>query len=155
MTIRVLLADDQRVVREGLGTLLGLLDGVELVGTAADGQEAVDRVAELDPDVVLMDLRMPRLDGVEATRRLAEAGARTRVVVVTTYADEETVLAALRAGARGYLTKDAGAEEIQEAIAAVARGEAALDPAVQRHVVSALGAGGADPAAERPALPDG
>jgi DNA-binding NarL/FixJ family response regulator len=107
--IRVLLADDQRVVREGLGTLLGLLDGIELVGTAADGEEAVALAASEDPDVVLMDLRMPRCDGVEATRRLAAAGERPRVVVLTTYADDVSVLEALRAGARGFLTKDAGA----------------------------------------------
>jgi DNA-binding NarL/FixJ family response regulator len=154
--IRVVLADDQRVVREGLGTLLGLLDGVEVVGTAADGQEAVDLARRLDPDVVLMDLRMPRCDGVEATRRLAAAGARARVVVLTTYADDASVLAALRAGARGYLTKDAGAEEIRAALDAVARGEAALDPAVQHHVVAAVaGADEAPGAREAPALPDG
>jgi DNA-binding NarL/FixJ family response regulator len=138
--IRVLLADDQRVVREGLGTLLGLLDGIELVGTAADGDEAVRLAHELEPDVVLMDLRMPRTDGVEATRRLAERGPSPRVVVLTTYADDASVLGALRAGARGYLTKDAGADDIKSAIEAVVRGEAALDPAVQHHVVAALSA---------------
>ena len=153
--IRVVLADDQRVVREGLGTLLGLLDGVEVVGTAADGQEALELARRLDPDIVLMDLRMPRCDGIEATRRLAAARVRARVVVLTTYADDASVLAALRAGARGYLTKDAGADEIRMALEAVARGEAALDPAVQHHVVAAV-AGGDDPAApQEPALPDG
>ena len=153
--IRVVLADDQRVVREGLGTLLGLLDGVEVVGTAADGQEAVELARRLDPDIVLMDLRMPRCDGIEATRRLAAARVRARVVVLTTYADDASVLAALRAGARGYLTKDAGADEIRMALEAVARGDAALDPAVQHHVVAAV-AGGDDPAApQEPALPDG
>jgi DNA-binding NarL/FixJ family response regulator len=136
--IRVVIADDQRVVREGLGTVLGLLDGVEVTGTAADGHEAVELVRRLDPDIVLMDLRMPRCDGIEATRRLVDAGARARVVVLTTYADDASVLAALRAGARGYLTKDAGADEIRAALEAVARGEAALDPAVQRHVVAAV-----------------
>jgi DNA-binding NarL/FixJ family response regulator len=149
--IRVLLADDQRVVREGLGTLLGLLDGIELVGTAADGDEAVRLAAELEPDVVLMDLRMPRTDGVEATRRLAERGPSPRVVVLTTYADDTSVLGALRAGARGYLTKDAGADDIRAAIEAVVRGEAALDPAVQHHVVAAL----SSPQPSAPALPDG
>jgi DNA-binding NarL/FixJ family response regulator len=147
--IRVLLADDQRVVREGLGTLLGLLEGIELVATAADGEEAVALAAEHDPDVVLMDLRMPRVDGIEAIRRLAERGDRPRTIALTTYADDASVLGALRAGARGYLTKDAGAEEIREAVEAVARGEAALDPAIQRHVVAALsgpgpGAGSGD-----------
>ncbi len=134
--IRVLLADDQRVVREGLGTLLGLLDGIELVGTAADGEEAVRLAGELAPDVVLMDLRMPRMDGIEAIRMLHERGVRA--IALTTYADDASVLGALRAGARGYLTKDAGAEEIRAAVEAVARGEAALDPAVQHHVVAAL-----------------
>jgi DNA-binding NarL/FixJ family response regulator len=146
--IRVLLADDQRLVREGLGTLLGLLDGVELVGTAADGQEALDLAAQLDPDIVLMDLSMPRLNGTEAIRRLAERGPRPRAIALTTYADDASVLGALRAGARGYLTKDAGADEIRAAMEAVARGEAALDPAVQHHVVAAL----ATPTAA--ALPD-
>jgi DNA-binding NarL/FixJ family response regulator len=149
--IRVLLADDQRVVREGLGTLLGLLDGIELVGTAADGEEAVALAAAHDPDVVLMDLRMPRCDGIEAIRRLAERGDRPRAIALTTYADEASVLGALRAGARGYLTKDAGAEEIRAAVEAVARGEAALDPAVQHVVVAALAGDG--PAT--PELPDG
>jgi DNA-binding NarL/FixJ family response regulator len=149
--IRVLLADDQRVVREGLGTLLGLLDGIELVGTAADGEEAVALAAARDPDVVLMDLRMPRVDGIEAIRRLAERGERPRAIALTTYADDASVLGALRAGARGYLTKDAGADEIRAAVEAVARGEAALDPAVQHHVVAAL-AGDSAPARE---LPDG
>lgn len=145
--IRVLLADDQRVVREGLGTLLGLLDGIELVGTAADGEEAIALAAEHDPDVVLMDLRMPRVDGVEAIRRLAARGERPRAIALTTYADDASVLGALRAGARGYLTKDAGAEQIRAAVEAVARGEAALDPAVQHHVLAAL--------TEPAELPDG
>ena len=126
--IRVMLADDQRVVREGLGTLLGLLDGIELVATAADGEEAIALAHEHDPDVVLMDLRMPRVDGIEAIRRLASLGDRPRAIALTTYADDASVLGALRAGARGYLTKDAGADEIRAAVEAVARGEAALDP---------------------------
>jgi DNA-binding NarL/FixJ family response regulator len=147
--IRVLLADDQRVVREGLGTLLGLLDGIELVGTAADGEEVLALAARHDPDVVLIDLRMPRMDGTEAIRRLAERGERPRTIALTTYADDASVLGALRAGARGYLTKDAGAEQIRAAVMAVARGEAALDPAVQHHVLAAL----TDPAAAE--LPDG
>jgi len=147
--IRVLLADDQRVVREGLGTLLGLLDGIELVGTAADGEEVLALAARHDPDVVLIDLRMPRMDGTEAIRRLAERGERPRTIALTTYADDASVLGALRAGARGYLTKDAGAEQIRAAVMAVARGEAALDPAVQHHVLAAI----TDPAAAE--LPDG
>jgi DNA-binding NarL/FixJ family response regulator len=148
--IRVLLADDQRVVREGLGMLLGLLDGIELVGMAADGEEALALAREHDPDIVLMDLRMPRVDGIEAIRRLAARGERPRAIALTTFADDASVLGALRAGARGYLTKDAGAEEIRAAVEAVARGEAALDPAVQHHVVAALSA----PAPDTPELPD-
>ena len=151
--VRVLLADDQRVVREGLGTLLGLLEGIELVGTAADGAEAVELARHHDPDVVLMDLRMPRMDGIEAIRRLAALGERPRAIALTTYADDASVLGALRAGARGYLTKDAGAEEIRAAVEAVARGEAALDPSVQHHVVAAVA--GADAAGPQvPELPD-
>jgi DNA-binding NarL/FixJ family response regulator len=146
--IRVLLADDQRIVREGLGTLLGLLEGIELVGTAADGEEAVALAVERDPDVVLMDLRMPRVDGIEAIRRLTARGDRPRAIALTTYADDASVLGALRAGARGYLTKDAGADDIRAAVEAVARGDAALDPSVQHHVVAALAA----PA--HPELPD-
>jgi DNA-binding NarL/FixJ family response regulator len=144
------LADDQRVVREGLGTLLGLLGDIELVGTAADGEEALALVAERDPDVVLMDLRMPRLDGIEAIRRLAERGERPAAIALTTYADDASVLGALRAGARGYLTKDAGAEEIRDAVLAVARGDVALDPAAQRQVVAALSEPAPAPAVELP-----
>jgi DNA-binding NarL/FixJ family response regulator len=147
VTIRVLLADDQRVVREGLGTLLGLLEGIELVGTAADGEEALKLAAEHDPDVVLMDLRMPRMDGTEAIRRLTARGERPRAIALTTYADDASVLGALRAGARGYLTKDAGAEQIRAAVEAVARGEAALDPAIQHHVLAAVST---PPATESP-----
>ena len=143
----VVLADDQRVVREGLATLLGLLPGIEVVGTASDGEEAIALVESLHPDVILMDLRMPRCDGVAATRRLRERRSTTHVVVLTTYADDRSVVEALRAGARGFLTKDAGAEEIERAIAAVVRGDAAIDPAVQRHLVDAV--------AGQPDLPDG
>jgi DNA-binding NarL/FixJ family response regulator len=155
LVIRVLLADDQRVVREGLGTLLALLPDIELVGTAADGEEALALVAEHDPDIVLMDLRMPRLDGIEATRRLGERGGRPAVIALTTYADDASVLGALRAGARGYLTKDAGAEEIRAAVVAVAGGQVALDPAAQRQVVAALSEpAAAPPPPPAPELPD-
>ncbi len=143
----VVLADDQRVVRDGLATLLGLLAGVEVVGTASDGEEAVALAERLRPDVVLMDLRMPRCDGVEATRRLRERAPSTQIIVLTTYADDRSVLDALRAGARGFLTKDSGADEIARAIAAVVRGDAAIDPAVQHHLVEAVATG--------PDLPDG
>lgn len=138
--IRVLAADDQRVVREGLAMLLGLLPGVEVVGTAADGEEACALAAEHRPDVVLMDLRMPRCDGVAATRRLAEEQPDIKVIVLTTYADDQSVIEALRAGARGYLTKDAGAADIQRALTQVLSGQAAVDPAVQHHLVDAIAA---------------
>ena len=136
--IRVLLADDQRVVREGLGTLLGLLDGIELVGTAADGEEAVALAAEHDPDVVLMDLRMPRCDGIEAIRRLAARGERPRAIALTTYADDASVLGALRAGARGYLTKDAGAERDPRRGRGRRPRRGGAGPGVQHHVLAAL-----------------
>lgn len=135
-TIRVLVADDQRVVREGLSMVLGLLPGVEVVGTAADGAEAVALAGELAPDVVLMDLRMPRCDGVEATRRLRAEHPDVRVVVLTTYSDDRSVLDALRAGARGSLTKDAGGAEIHQALEQVLDDRAAIDPAVAHHLVA-------------------
>ena len=152
--VRVLAADDQRVVREGLAMLLGLLPDVEVVGTAADGEEVLALAAELRPDVILMDLRMPRMDGVEATRRLRERDPAVKVVVLTTYADDRSVLDALRAGALGYLTKDAGAAEIQQALHRVAGGQAALDPAVQLHLVEAIADGVPSGPAPAP-LPDG
>jgi len=138
--IRVLAADDQRVVREGLAMLLGLLPDVEVVGTAADGREALTLAEQTQPDVVLMDLRMPHLDGAEATRQLRERCPRVRVIVLTTYADDRSVIDALRAGARGYLTKDAGAEEIRRALHDVTSGRAVIDPAVQAHLVDAIAA---------------
>jgi DNA-binding NarL/FixJ family response regulator len=150
--IRILVADDQRVVREGLVMLLGLLPGVEVVGAAADGEQAAALAAELRPDVVLMDLRMPRLDGVQATRRLRDHDPEVAVIALTTYADDRSVVEALRAGARGYLTKDAGAEEIRQALEAVVRGEAAIDPAVQHHLLDALATGAPATAGT---LPDG
>ncbi len=152
--LRVIVADDQRVVREGLTLMLGLIDGIEPVGAAADGEEALAMVAAERPDVVLMDLRMPRLDGIEATRRLAESHPGVGVVALTTYADDETVVQALQAGARGYLTKDAGAEQIQSAVERVAAGEAAIDPAVQRQLLTAVRRGEAPPCPDDE-LPDG
>jgi DNA-binding NarL/FixJ family response regulator len=157
--VRVLLADDQRLVRESVGTLLGLLEGIELVATAADGEQALALCAEHRPQVVLMDLRMPRLDGIEATRRLREEQPEVQVIALTTYADDDSVLGALRAGARGYLTKDASGQDIRNAILTVVDGDAALDPAVQHHVVAALAGDPVAPAnlgaaAAEPELPD-
>ena len=136
--VRVLIADDQRAVREGLAMLLSLLPEVEVVGSASDGDEAVAMAAELLPDIVLMDLRMPRCDGVEATRLLRERLPETKVVVLTTYADDRSVIDALQAGARGYLTKDAGRAEIRHAFRQVLDNHAVIDPAVQHHVVDAI-----------------
>jgi DNA-binding NarL/FixJ family response regulator len=151
--IRVVVADDQTAVREGLVLLLDLLDDVEVVGAAHDGDEAVALVAEHGADVVLMDLRMPRCDGVTATARIRAEHPGTRVVVLTTYAEEADILAALKAGALGYLTKDAGRAQIAHAIRAAAAGQAVLDPEVQQRLVAAAGSGGV-PAAAEPA-PDG
>jgi DNA-binding NarL/FixJ family response regulator len=159
---RVLVADDQTVVREGIVMLLGLLPGIEVVGAAADGAEALRLVGERAPDVVLMDLRMPRMDGVEATRRIRAEHPATEVVVLTTYADDDSLFPALRAGARGYLTKDAGGEEIARAIAAVRAGAAGLSPEVQRRLLeriadpgTAAREPGREPAREPAPLPDG
>ncbi|MFG1752206.1 response regulator [Streptosporangium sandarakinum] len=136
--VRVLVVDDQTVVREGLTLLLGLLPGIEVAGSAGDGEAALRLVEAERPDVVLMDLRMPRMDGVEATGRIRAAYPDVQVVVLTTYSDDESVFAALRAGARGFLTKSADAEEISRAVAAVTRGDAQLDPAVQRRLLDAM-----------------
>ncbi|MFJ3757612.1 response regulator [Streptomyces sp. NPDC090080] len=137
-TARVVVADDQTVVREGIVMLLGLLSGVEVVGAAGDGEEAVRLVAELAPDVVLMDLRMPRCDGVEATRRIRSEYPGTQVVVLTTFADDESLFPALKAGARGYLTKDAGGDEIVRAVHSVLSGDAGLSPSIQRRLLERL-----------------
>ncbi|MEV5502124.1 response regulator transcription factor [Nonomuraea fuscirosea] len=136
--IRVVVVDDQAVVREGLVLLLGLLPGIEVVGSAGDGEAALRLVGAESPDVVLMDLRMPRMDGVEATGRIRAAHPGTQVVVLTTYSDDESVFAALRAGARGFLTKDADADDIASAVATVMRGDAQLDPTVQRRLLDTI-----------------
>ncbi|GAA3036872.1 response regulator transcription factor [Streptosporangium longisporum] len=150
MSVRVLVADDQTVVREGLVLLLGLLPGIEVAGAAADGREAVLLAGSLRPDVVLMDLRMPRMDGVEATRRIRAEHPEIHVVVLTTYSDDESVFAALAAGARGYLTKDADAEALASAITTVVRGDAQFDPAIQRRLAEAVAGN-----RRAPDLPDG
>jgi DNA-binding NarL/FixJ family response regulator len=135
--IRVLIADDQRAVREGLAMLVGLTDDIQVIGTAATGLEAVHLATELQPDVVLMDLRMPEMEGAEATRAIRAAQPETHVLVLTTYADDDSLFPALQAGAHGYLTKDASAEEIERAIRAVANGHTHLDPAIQQRLIAA------------------
>jgi len=146
--IRVLVADDQKVVRDGVSALLNQLPGIEVVGVAADGDEAIRQALATDPDVVLMDLNMPRCDGVEATRRIVQARPRVRVVALTAYCDDDSVCAALRAGALGFLTKDAGVGEILRALSAVVAGEVQLDPSVQRRLLEAFIRG------ERAGFPD-
>ncbi|MFD5701144.1 response regulator [Streptomyces lasiicapitis] len=150
---RVVVVDDQTVVREGIVMLLGLLPGIEVVGSGGDGEEAVRLVAELAPDVVLMDLRMPRCDGAEATRRIRADYPGTQVVVLTTYADDESLFPALRAGARGYLTKDAGGDEIVRAVHDVLSGDAGLSPRIQRRLLERLSE--PEPAGHAAEPPDG
>ncbi|MDX6297714.1 MAG: hypothetical protein QOI51_1571 [Nocardioidaceae bacterium] len=136
--VRVLIADDQRVIREGLTMLIGLIEGFDVVATAADGVDAVDKVRALRPDVVLMDLRMPRMDGTEATRQIRNECPATQVLVLTTYVEDADLFPALEAGARGYLTKDATAEQIAAAITAVAGGQTHLAPDVQQRLLTAV-----------------
>jgi DNA-binding NarL/FixJ family response regulator len=152
---RVVVADDQTVVREGIVMLLGLLPGIEVVGAARDGDEAVRLVAELAPDAVLMDLRMPRCDGVEATRRIRAEHPGTQVVVLTTFADDASLFPALRAGARGYLTKDAGGEEIVRAVQSVLSGDAGLSPSIQRRLLERLSEPEPQPSPGPEEQPDG
>jgi DNA-binding NarL/FixJ family response regulator len=135
--VTVVVADDQAAVREGLVLLLGTLPGISVVGQAEDGESAVETVAATHPQVALMDLNMPRCDGVEATRRIRADHPETKVVVLTTYSDDESILGALQAGALGYLTKDATRAEIGRAVLAAAAGQAVLDPAVQQRLLSA------------------
>ncbi len=135
--VRVVVADDQTVIREALATLLDLMPGIDVVGTAANGQQAVEEAARTAPDVVLMDLHMPVLDGTEATRRITADHPAVAVVVLTTLADDASILGALGAGARGYLTKEAGRADIARAIRTAAAGQAVLDPAVQQRLIAA------------------
>jgi DNA-binding NarL/FixJ family response regulator len=135
--VTVIVADDQSAVREGLVLLLGTLPGIVVAGQAADGNAAVELVAATNPQVVLMDLNMPGTDGVSATRRITADHPGTRVVVLTTYADDESIIGALQAGALGYLTKDATRAEIGRAVLAAAAGQAVLDPGVQQRLLSA------------------
>jgi DNA-binding NarL/FixJ family response regulator len=160
--IRVVIADDQRVVRDGLVTILGAMDGVQVVGAAQDGAEAVALAGQQDADVVLMDLRMPTMDGVEATRAVRASRPATAVVVLTTYTDDESILAALQAGAAGYLTKNAGRDDIRRALEAAVAGQSVLDPVAAARLVeaagrepAAAGPAGSAPAGSAPGLPDG
>ena len=145
--VTVVVADDQSAVREGLVLLLGTLPGITVAGEAADGEAAVDLVAKAHPQVVLMDLNMPGTGGVAATARITAEHPGTRVVVLTTYADDESIIGALRAGALGYLTKDATRAEIGRAIQAAAAGQAVLDPGVQQRLLSAAARAPETPAA--------
>ncbi|WP_237109766.1 response regulator transcription factor [Nonomuraea sp. MG754425] len=150
--MRVLVVDDQQAMREGLVALLGLVDGVEVVGEAGQGEEALRLVAALCPDVVLMDLRMPVMDGVEATRRITRDHPGVAVVVLTTYDDDRSVDGALLAGARGYLTKDAGRAEITAALRSAATGQSTFSAVAARRLVEVLSRGGGEPVT---ACPDG
>jgi DNA-binding NarL/FixJ family response regulator len=151
VTIRVVLADDQAVVRDGLALLLSTGGDIEVVGAAADGEQAVRLVQDARPDVALLDLRMPLLDGAQVTQRLAAQAPQVRVLILTTYADDDAVLPALRAGALGYLTKDASSETLIAAVRDVAAGRTVLDAGVQRRLVELLRAG---PASEPAAVVD-
>ncbi|MFO7742785.1 MAG: response regulator transcription factor [Anaerolineae bacterium] len=136
--IRVLVVDDHVVVRRGIRALLGTVDEVQVVGEAPDGEEALERVKALRPDVILLDLLMPRMDGIEVTRRLVAEDPKTRILVLTSFAADDQVFPAIKAGALGYLLKDTGPEELVRAIRQVYRGESSLSPAVARKVLQEL-----------------
>ncbi|GHD85582.1 response regulator [Streptomyces naganishii] len=135
-TIRVLIADDQMMVREGFSVLLNAMPDIEVVGEAVNGREAVERVRELAPDVVLMDIRMPELNGIEATREIVAADGTAKVLVLTTFDLDEYVYQALRAGASGFLLKDASARQLADGVRVVASGEALLAPSVTRRLIT-------------------
>jgi DNA-binding NarL/FixJ family response regulator len=151
--MKLVIVDDQTLIRDGLVTICERMPDVDVVGTARDGEEALRLVEQHAPDVVLMDLRMPRMDGIEATRRVHRHHPATRVVVLTTFSDDESITAALAAGALGYLTKDAGREDIHRALDAAARGQALLDPAVHARLIEL--ARQQPPDSRGGALPDG
>ncbi|HEY7630310.1 MAG TPA: response regulator transcription factor [Thermoleophilaceae bacterium] len=145
-SIRVMLVDDHAVVREGLRTFLELQDGIEVVGEADDGRQAVDRAVELEPDVILMDLVMPVLDGVGAMRELRQRQPKSRVIVLTSFAEDDRLLPAIQAGAAGYLMKNVQPKELARAVRAAHNGEALLDPSVAARLVEAI----AQPPGEEP-----
>jgi DNA-binding NarL/FixJ family response regulator len=151
--IRVLLADDHPVYRDGLAALLASVDGLDVVGTAQDGEVAVALAAELQPDVVVMDVQMPGLDGIEATRRLTAANPHIGVVILTMGEEDATLFSAMQAGARGYLLKGANQAEIVRAVTAVARGEAIFGPAIARRIAEFFAGGPAAGAAAEQAFP--
>ena len=153
MTLRVVVAEDQTLVRAGLVTILRTDPAIEVVGEAADGEEAVDAVRRLQPDVLLLDIRMPRLDGLAATRQVCELGVATRILVLTTFGEDDVVFAALRSGADGFLLKDTRPEDLIAAVHAVASGESPLDPAVGAAVVSHFRRQGSADRPERGAVP--
>lgn len=135
-TIKVLLVDDQALFREGLGTLLGVHDDIEIIGEAENGEVAIEKAESLRPDVILMDLHMPILNGVEATRRILRTQAGCRIVVLTTFDDDEWIFEGLQAGALGYLLKDASSQQLVEAVRAASRNESVLTPSVAAKVVA-------------------
>jgi NarL family two-component system response regulator LiaR len=143
-TIRVLITDDHAIVRKGLAVLLATERDIKVVGEACDGQEAIEKVESLKPDVVLMDLVMPRVDGIEATRRITEANPKAKILVLTSFAADDKVFPAMKAGALGYLLKDTGPEELLEAIRKVYQGEPSLQPDIARKVLQELSHPGKD-----------
>ena len=145
-TIRVVVADDHQIVRDGLVSLLGALDGMEVVGTAADGREALHVVEETRPDVVVMDIQMPHLDGIEATRFITGNHPEVRIVMLTMNEDDETVMSAIRAGASGYLLKGSGAAEVLRAVEAAAAGGMMFGASLAGRVATYLAGGGPAPA---------
>jgi DNA-binding NarL/FixJ family response regulator len=146
-TIQVLLVDDQQIVRQGLATILKYAPGIEVVGEAGDGEEAIDLAQELAPDVVLMDLKMPRLGGIPATRKIRAAQPDTHVIILTTYDADDMVFEGIKAGAQGYLLKDASSETLVEAIRGVMQGESRIDPSVARAVLDEFQRLSVEPAA--------
>ncbi|WP_371578435.1 response regulator [Streptomyces sp. NBC_01314] len=146
-TIRVLIADDQQMVRQGFSVLLNTQPDIDVVGQAVHGLDAIDKVAELAPDVVLMDIRMPELDGIEATRRITTERPHIRVLVLTTFDLDEYVYEALRAGASGFLLKDASADQLAEAVRVVAAGDALLAPGITRRLIAEFSRLGTTPRA--------
>ncbi|MCX5200314.1 response regulator transcription factor [Streptomyces sp. NBC_00237] len=152
--IRVLIVDDQMMVREGFSVLLNAMPGIEVVGEAVDGRQAIAQTAALHPDVVLMDIRMPELNGIEATREIVAANGDAKVLVLTTFDLDEYVYQALRAGASGFLLKDASARQLAEGVRVVARGEALLAPAVTKRLIAEFSKLTESSSARRPVGPD-